>query len=163
MMRVYQVHRRGDHGVADDTVVLDHLQREKGRLRAITAAGDELRIFLERGRALAVGEVLTADCGRRFGVAAAVEPVLRAETDDWLLFARACYHLGNRHVKLQVGERWLRIVPDHVLAEMLEQLGLQTCGEAAPFVPEQGAYAGHGHQHFHHDDHDHGEHRAHDH
>lgn len=138
----------------DDTVVLDHLQREKGRLKARTVAGDELRIFLERGKVLQVDEVLLAPCGRSFRVEAAAEAVLRASTDDWRLFARACYHLGNRHVKIQVGDRWLRITPDHVLGDMLRQLGLHTVQECAPFLPESGAYAG-GHGHHHPHDHHH--------
>ena len=86
------------------------------------------------------------------------ELVLRAETADWTLFARACYHLGNRHTKVQVGERWLRIAPDHVLQEMLELLGLETSEETAPFVPESGAYSGgHGHGHSHSHSHSHGD------
>lgn len=140
----------------DGVVVLDHLQREKGRLKARTSSGDELRIFLERGRVLQVGEILQSDCGRRFRVEAASEPVIRAHTEDRLLFSRACYHLGNRHVKIEIGECWLRITPDHVLRDMLEQLGLQTSEETAPFVPESGAYAGghgHSHDHGHHDHH----------
>jgi len=140
----------------DDVVVLDHLQREKGRLRARTPSGDELRIFLERGKVLQVGEILQSDCGRRFRVEAASEPVIRAQTRDWLLFSRACYHLGNRHVKMQIGECWLRITTDHVLRDMLEQLGLHTSEERAPFVPESGAYAGaHEHSQDHGQDHGH--------
>jgi len=160
-----EIHRRLGAAAVDTVhgeVVLDHLQREKGRLKVVTATGLELRIFLERGRTLQVGEILQSDCGRNFRVAAASEPVIRAETGDWLLFARACYHLGNRHVKLQVGDRWLRIAPDHVLRDMLEQLGLATREETAPFVPESGAYAGghshshsHSHAHAHGHDHDH--------
>ncbi len=151
----YEVrHRLGVEAqrAVDDTVVLDHLQREKGRFRARTLAGDELRVFLDRGKVLQVGEVLLAQCGRRFRVEAAAEAVLHASSDDWRLFARACYHLGNRHVKMQVGERWLRITPDHVLEDMLRQLGLHTVPECAPFLPEAGAYAG-GHEHHQHDHH----------
>ncbi len=146
-----------------DAVVLDHLQREKGRFKANSAGGDELRVFLERGRTLQVGERLRSDCGREFRVEAASEPVIHAETADWQLFSRACYHLGNRHVKMQVGERWLRITPDHVLREMLELLGLQTAEEVAPFIPESGAYAGGGHGHSHSDSHDHSHEHSHDH
>jgi urease accessory protein len=76
----------------------------------------------------------------------AVEEVTHAECEDWHTFARACYHLGNRHVKIQVGERWLRIKPDHVLEEMLELLGLTLTKQDTVFVPESGAYA-HGHHH----------------
>jgi urease accessory protein len=149
---VFEIHTRLDSPVTVgelDHVVLDHLQREKGRLRVLSAEGAELRVFLDRGRVLAIGEILQAQCGKQFLVRAAEEPLIRAETEDWQLFARACYHLGNRHVKIQVGDLWLRITPDHVLGEMLQQLGLHTFEEVAPFVPESGAYAEghHGHHH----------------
>ena len=133
-----------------ERVVLDHLQRERGRIKATAESGAQLRIFLDRGKTLEVGEILRSQCGRHIEVVAASEKILCAETDDWQTFARACYHLGNRHVKIQVGERWLRITPDHVLAEMLEQLGLTVSEEEAPFVPESGAYSGGGHHGHHH-------------
>lgn len=136
-------------GTIYDAVELDHLLREKGRFRTRTASGLDVGFFLERGNTLAVGEILRSRCGRYLQVEGAVEPVLTARCEDWRLFSRACYNLGNRHVKLQVGERWLRITPDHVLTEMLEQLGLEVVEEEAVFVPESGAYAhgGHGHHH----------------
>ena len=76
---VYAIHQRLE-GVAavDDSVVLDHLQREKSRLRVRSAAGAELHIILPRGRALQVGDILRSDCGRHFAVVAAQETVLRA-------------------------------------------------------------------------------------
>ncbi len=130
----------------DGAITLTHDQREKGRLRIHTDSGEEVRLFLERGRPLAVGEILKSECGRHLQVRGAMEPVVTATCDDWHLFARACYHLGNRHVKIEVGERWLRIKPDHVLEAMLIQLGLMTQPEDAVFNPESGAYA-HGHHH----------------
>ena len=149
---VYEVHARlsPNEGSAQDRVVLDHLQREKGRLKAVTEAGAELRIFLDRGKTLEVGELLQSRCGRVIEVLAAIEPVLHANARDWQSFSRACYHLGNRHVKIQVGDRWLRITPDHVLARMLQQLGLEVSEERATFIPESGAYAGGKHGHHHH-------------
>ena len=115
--------------------------------------GEELRIFLDRGKILAIGSILQSSCGKNFWVAAAKEEVLSAKSDDWLTFSRACYHLGNRHVKLQVGDRWLRILPDHVLEDMLVKLGMCTQLETAEFVPESGAYTqfskGHVHAHDH--------------
>lgn len=125
---------------------LDHLQREKGRLRVQAASGDEVRIFLDRGNPLRVGEILRSACGKNIRIIGATETVLTAFCKDWQTFSRACYHLGNRHVKLEVGECWLRITPDHVLEEMLQQLGLTTQIEQAIFVPETGAYS-HGHHH----------------
>ncbi len=147
-MAIYDIYERLDAGEAHDVVRLDHLQRERGRLKAQTESGDELRLFLDRGKTLAIHERLRSDCGRVFSVEGAIETVTRAETEDAHLFARACYHLGNRHVKLQIGDGWLRITPDHVLEEMLQLLGLATRQEEVVFVPESGAYGGgHGHSH----------------
>lgn len=122
--------------------------RQKGRFRAFTDAGEETGVFLPRGGVLRDGERLQTECGKVLQVRARPERVLEAACDDWLTFARACYHLGNRHVPLQVGERWLRFQPDHVLQEMVELLGLSTCLLDAAFNPEEGAYSG-GHHHHH--------------
>ncbi len=131
---------------ADDAVILTHEQRDKGRLRVLSTAGMEVRVFLDRGKPLMVGEFLKSQCGQLLRVEGQVEQVTRAECDDWHTFSRACYHLGNRHVKLQVGERWLQMTPDHVLESMLEGLGLTVSHCDAVFIPESGAYS-HGHHH----------------
>ncbi|MBU3068962.1 urease accessory protein UreE [Aestuariicella sp. G3-2] len=145
-MDVYQ--RLGlDSGLqSDEVIVLTQEQRDKGRLKAISDSGTEVRVFLERGKPLQVGEILKTECGKHIQVQGAVEPVTRAECDDWHTFSRACYHLGNRHVKLQVGDRWLQMTPDHVLEDMLKMLGLTVSHVDAVFVPESGAYS-HGHHH----------------
>lgn len=127
-------------------VELNHEQRDKGRLKVHAQDGTEVCLFLERGKSLQVGEVLLAESGEKIRIAAANEAVLKAWSDDWTVFSRACYHLGNRHVRVQVGERCLWITPDHVLEEMLQLLGLQTEHVNHVFVPEAGAYAG-GHHH----------------
>jgi urease accessory protein len=132
---------------ADSHVVLSHDQRDRGRLRAETSDGVEVRIFLERGSPLVVGEMLRTECGKHLVVEGAYEDVATASCEDWTTFSRACYHLGNRHVKMQVGERWLRILPDHVLEDLLRKLGLTVMHESGIFVPEQGAYGNGGHQH----------------
>lgn len=145
-MDVYQ--RLGlDPGLqCDEVIVLTQEQRDKGRLKAVSDTGTEVRVFLERGKPLLVGEILKSECGKHIQVQGAVEPVTRAECDDWHTFSRACYHLGNRHVKLQVGDRWLQMTPDHVLEDMLTMLGLTVSHVDAVFVPESGAYS-HGHHH----------------
>lgn len=122
--------------------------RQKGRFRTFTDAGEETGVFLPRGGVLRDGELLQTECGKVLQVRAQPERLLEAACDDWLTFARACYHLGNRHVPLQVGERWLRFQPDHVLQEMVELLGLTTRTVEAGFNPEEGAYSG-GHHHHH--------------
>lgn len=156
---MFEVYQRLDpqHGeVIDDTLVLNYDQREKGRFKAFADSGKEVRVFLERGLTLKIGEVLRSDCGKNIAVAGAEEDVAVACCDDWDNFSRACYHLGNRHVKIQVGERWLRIKPDYVLEDMLKQLGLSVEHERVVFVPEAGAYSqsatqgqstNHGHHH----------------
>ncbi|WP_406828299.1 urease accessory protein UreE [Microbulbifer sp. ARAS458-1] len=151
---------------ADYHVTLDHLQRDRGRLRVFANDGTEVRIFLERGKPLLVGEILQSECGKIIKVVGAEEPVTTARCDDWVTFSRACYHLGNRHVKLQISDsaedRWLRITPDHVLEEMLELLGLTLTREQAVLVPESGAYSGgHSHSHGHSHGHEEGGHGRH--
>ena len=146
MLEVFERLGTHCHEVADQIVVLTHEQRDKGRLKLTSESGEEVRVFLERGKPLLVGEYLKSTCGRYIRVEGAVEEVAHASCDDWHTFARACYHLGNRHTKVEVGERWLRIKPDHVLEEMLALLGLVISHEQAVFVPESGAYS-HGHHH----------------
>ncbi|MES2604415.1 MAG: urease accessory protein UreE [Pseudomonadota bacterium] len=126
----------------DAWIVLSHGQRDKGRLKAQTSSGDEVHIFLDRGNPLMVGEVLRTRCGKHLGVEGAPEAVTIARCDDWETFSRACYHLGNRHVKVQIGELWLRLLPDHVLENMLKLQGLTIQREIAVFQPEPGAYSG---------------------
>lgn len=128
------------------TVVLTHEQRDRGRLKLESKTGEEVRVFLERGKPLLVGEYLKTSCGKVVQIEGAVEEVAHASCEDWHTFARACYHLGNRHTKIEVGHRWLRIKPDHVLEDMLHQIGLIVSHEKAVFNPESGAYA-HGHHH----------------
>jgi len=141
------------HDPVAETITLSHDERNKGRLRATSVSGMEVRIFLERGCPLRVGEYLKAECGKIVQVEGAVEAVAHASCDDWHTFARACYHLGNRHSKIEIGDRWLRIKPDHVLEEMVHLLGLVVSHEEAVFAPESGAYSvgkhvsGHGHDH----------------
>ena len=129
----------------------DHLElsfdyRTRSRLRARTAGGVEVGLFLPRGTILRGGQRLQASDGTVIGVRAAVEALTEARCEDPLLLARAAYHLGNRHVAVEIGEGRLRIVADHVLGGMLAGLGVALKAVDAPFEPEAGAYA-HGHQH----------------
>jgi urease accessory protein len=128
------------------TVILTHEQRERGRLKLVGENGEEIRVFLDRGKPLLVGEYLRSECGKTIQIVGAVEDIAHASCEDWTTFAKACYHLGNRHTKVEVGERWLRIKPDHVLEEMLHLLGLVVTHEQGIFNPESGAYS-HGHHH----------------
>jgi urease accessory protein len=135
-------------------LVLPFGDRAKSRSRVRLANGAEAGLFLERGSVLRGGDLLLADDGRVVEVEAAPETVSTVHTADALLFARACYHLGNRHVPLQIGAGWLRYQHDHVLDDMLGGFGLVVAVENAPFEPEGGAYvsahAAHSHAHAHH-------------
>ena len=144
-----EVYERLDHAHdIDDHVVLDSDIREKGRFKVVSAKGTEVRVFLERGKTLNVGEVLKTECGKKIEIRGAEEDVVKATCDDWETFSKACYHLGNRHVKVQVADRALYIKPDYVLEDMLKLLGLTVSKARGVFVPESGAYAG-GHHHHH--------------
>lgn len=151
MTQFFEVYQRLDHAHhlnSDDSVILDHDVRQKGRFKVISENGVEVRVFLERGNTLQVGEYLKTECGKIIEVIGANEDVVEATCENWDTFSKACYHLGNRHVKIQVGERWLRMKSDYVLEEMLQLLGLTVTKKSAVFIPESGAYAG-GHQHHH--------------
>lgn len=135
---------------ADEIIYLDHLIREKGRFKILSESGAEVRVFLERGQLLKEGQGLLSTCGKTVQVAYAKESIVRATADDWQTFVKACYHLGNRHVRLQIGERYLLMTPDHVLEAMIESFGLRVEACETVFVPEIGAYAkGHSHSHSH--------------
>jgi urease accessory protein len=146
MLDIYERLGTHCHDPVHTTVTLTHEQRDRGRLKLISDNNEEVRVFLERGKPLLVGEFLKSECGKIVQVNGAVEAVAHASCEDWEAFSKACYHLGNRHTKIQIGERWLRIKPDHVLEDMLHMLGLIVTHEDAVFVPESGAYS-HGHSH----------------
>lgn len=131
---------------ATEKLELDFGYRTKSRLRARLASGEEVGLFLERGTVLRGGQKLRAKDGRIVEVVSAPEDLLEARCDGAFALARAAYHLGNRHVAVQIGDGWLRIQADHVLEHMLVGLGAEVRAVSAPFEPETGAYA-HGHQH----------------
>ncbi|MTI14529.1 urease accessory protein UreE [Sansalvadorimonas verongulae] len=140
---------------ADGSVSLPFDERKRGRLKTTTEQGVAVGIFIERGEVIRDGTCLRAETGEVIQIRAAHEQVTTARCDDSHLFAKACYHLGNRHVPLQVGEGWLRYQHDHVLDDMLVQLGLEVTHESAPFEPESGAYSKGGHSHHAHGHHHH--------
>ncbi len=131
--------------ITDDVVTLPYESRQKSRLLIKTDSGAKIGLFLPRGQVLRKGLILTGPDHYRVRVDAAPESLSVVRTDDALQFARACYHLGNRHVALQILPGELRFLSDHVLDHMLEGLGLIVTHEVLPFEPEQGAYHGHGH------------------
>jgi urease accessory protein len=122
-------------------LILPFEQRQKSRLRARLENGEEVALILARGRVLRGGDRVAATDGREVEIVAAPEKLLHIESAE---LARVAYHLGNRHVPLQVGPGFLRIAEDHVLEEMARKLGARVSHVEAPFEPEAGAY---GHQH----------------
>ena len=136
---------------ATDSVALAYDERKRSRLKVKLASGAEAGIFLERGDYLQDGDKLQAEEDSAIvEIRAAPEKLIEAVANSPLLFARAAYHLGNRHVPVQIlpsdsGGK-LRFQTDHVLAEMVKGLGCAVSETEAPFQPESGAYGG-GHQH----------------
>ncbi|MFJ2983302.1 MULTISPECIES: urease accessory protein UreE [unclassified Pseudomonas] len=138
------------------SVTLDVDSRIKSRLRVTLDDGREAGLMLERGHLLRGGELLADASGSQVvRVLAAPEAVSTVRCSDPHLLARAAYHLGNRHVPLQIEPGLLRYQHDYVLDDMLRGLGLTVEAEQAPFEPEAGAYqsAPHGHSHGHANDH----------
>ena len=89
MAEIHRVLPPNAHASLSGKVFLNHMQREKARFRTLAEDGEELRIFLDRGKILAIGSILQSSCGKNFWVAAAKEEVLSAKSDDWLTFSRA--------------------------------------------------------------------------
>jgi urease accessory protein len=140
------------------TVELDWDVRQKSRFDATDSAGRTLGVFLPRGSVVRGSDVLVAEDGSLIRVIAAPQAVLRvtacAEHGGPADLPRAAYHLGNRHVQLEVKPDHLQLKPDPVLADMLRAMHLIVREVSAPFEPEGGAYAA-AHEHAHHHDHPH--------
>lgn len=137
------------------TVELDWDVRQKSRFDATDSQGRSIGVFLPRGTAVRGGDVLVAEDGSLIRVIAAPQPVLRIThcSDHGTPFdlTRAAYHLGNRHVPIELKPDHLKIEPDHVLADMLRAMHLIVVQVEEAFEPEGGAYGSHGHGHGGHD------------
>ncbi|HEY0218256.1 MAG TPA: urease accessory protein UreE [Afipia sp.] len=153
---------------AEKSITLPFELRQKSRLRTRLDGGPDVGILLGRGRVLRAGVLLKAKDGTVIEIRAAPEAVSTIRCSDRLMLARGAYHLGNRHVPLQIGDGFLRYQRDYVLDDLVRQLGFDVVAETAPFEPEAGAYGaghshehGHNHNHNHVDSHDHGHHHDH--
>lgn len=150
-MHLIKVTRRIDHEAinskADDDLVLPYDLRQKARQRVRLRSGREAGLFLPRGTTLKNGDGLCTDSGMLLKVVAAEETVSVAKVRDHLQLAKIAYHLGNRHVAVQVLEDRLIYLHDHVLDEMVNGLGAKVSVKRQPFEPEEGAYHGSGHHH----------------
>jgi len=154
-------------------IELDWDVRQKSRFDATTSDGQYLGVFLPRGTVVRGGDVLVTASGTLVRVVAAPQPVLRVtacndhghhhthEHDAAFDLMRAAYHLGNRHVPIELRPDHLKIEPDHVLADLLRAMHLKVAEVSEPFEPEAGAYgqhAAHGHTHHDHSHHAGGSH-----
>jgi urease accessory protein len=144
--------------------------RQKSRLKTQLVSGEEVALKLPRGEILRGGDLVVAADGRVIEVLAQPEKLMHVTCEDATALARAAFHLGNRHVPVQIGDGFLRIAADHVLEDMLRGLNAALAPIEAPFEPEAGAY-GSGHDHDHegagriheYGEHVHDEHCGHDH
>jgi urease accessory protein len=148
----------------DTTLTLVKEQREKSRLKVELDNGQEAGLFFTKGTTFQDGDLIISDDGKLLvEIKASPETVSTVYCDNPLQLARACYHLGNRHVPLQIGEGFARYQHDHVLDDMVRGLGLEVTSEQAPFEPESGAYSGGGHSHGNSHSHSNNHSHAHDH
>jgi urease accessory protein len=136
----------GEPSTLGATLTLPFALRRKSRLLARLDDGEEAGLFLPRGTVLRDGDRLVATDGRIVAVRAAIEDLHRARPTAVCPLARIAYHLGNRHVPVEIGADDVRLERDAVLCDMLTQLGAIVDEIRAPFDPEAGAYGG-GHRH----------------
>ncbi|MBS9390502.1 MAG: urease accessory protein UreE [Dolichospermum sp. WA123] len=131
--------------IVNITLSLTAEERTRSRHKFILADGQEVFLRLARGTVLHDSDILTDETESIYmGIIAKPEPVLTVLAEIPLLL-RAAYHLGNRHVPIEITSTYLRLSPDAVLAAMLIQLGLEIKEEILPFQPELGAYGNHSH------------------
>jgi len=161
---------RNGHGLAPvllkraTSITLDWDVRQKSRFESTDSAGRQVGVFLQRGQVVRGGDVLVGEDGSLLKVLAARQAVLRIShcTAHGTPFdlTRAAYHLGNRHVPIELQADHLKIEPDHVLADMLRSMHLIVNEVSESFEPENGAYGEHGggHHHGHGDTHGHDHH-----
>lgn len=135
------------HQLVQDTLALTADERQRSRYRFTSTTGQVWHLQLPRGTVLQDGDLLTGPNGEQVRVIAKPEPVLTVTAPHPHDLLRATYHLGNRHVPLEIQPTYLRLSPDPVLAHLLEHLGLLVQPETQPFLPEAGAYTGQHHSH----------------
>jgi urease accessory protein len=160
-MRASRIVAAGEWNARDaqDRVLIDHDRRHRRRIVLRTEAGRDLLLDLPQAARLRHGDGIALDDGGIVLVCARPEKLLEIHAHDDAQLVRIAWHLGNRHLPVQLDGDRIRIRADHVIAEMVEGLGGHVEEIEAPFDPEAGAYAGGGHHHHHDDDDDaHGHH-----
>ena len=157
MLRGTEILRSGLWGGrAADVVQLDYDKRRRRRIALTGRHGLSFLLDLAKAPALVAGDGIRLEDGRVVAVEAAPERLLEIACKDERALARIAWHLGNRHLATELGDRTIYIREDHVIAEMVKGLGASVRPVERPFNPEGGAY-GHGtvHDHGHHHGHSH--------
>jgi urease accessory protein len=169
MPRVAKIVAAGsaDSRLIVDTVILDPSQRQAPRGNVTGIKGTCCEFDLDKPVALRMGDLLVLDDGSMVEVVAEAEPLIEARAKDLTALARLAWHLGDRHVAVQLFANRLRVRRDPAIEALLVRLGAKIVAIEAPFDPEGGAYAGghggHDHGHHHPDHHAHDHHHAHGH
>jgi urease accessory protein len=158
-MRVTHIHSQGtwDCAAARDSVLIDYDRRHRRRILLTTQSGAEILLDMPHAVRLRDGDGLQLEDNSLVQVIARAEALLDIHTHDRSELVRIAWHLGNRHLPLQLHDGHIRIRADHVIAEMVRGLGGHVAEIVAPFDPEDGAYtqgasSPGGHHHHHHDD-----------
>jgi urease accessory protein len=149
MRRAIAVYRRGawPEEAALDTVTLASVDRHRRRIRLVAASGHAYLLDLPRAHHLVEGDGLELEGGGYLCVRAAAEALFEITAASRADLVRIAWHLGNRHLPMQIAGERLRVRADHVIAEMVTGLGGELIALEAPFDPESGAYAGAAHHH----------------
>jgi urease accessory protein len=156
LLRLTHIVRSGAVTAVDGVLTLAFAERRRSRLRTRLDDGREAALILPHGTVLRDGDRVRAEGGPVISIRAAEETLSWASTGDPLLLARAAYHLGNRHVPVQLEEGTVAYQHDHVLDGLVRELGLKLEVRQAPFEPEAGGYRqGHSHGGHDHDGHSH--------
>jgi len=135
---------------AAGSLTLDFDERHRRRFRLTADQGDDILLDLPRAIAMADGDGLQLEDGRWLKVLAAAEELVEVRHQDPTQLMRLAWHLGNRHLPVEIRDHVLLIRPDHVIEDMLRRFRADLKRVQAAFQPEGGAY-GHGHHHKHHE------------
>ena len=138
MREMLEVHEIASAGEPTDRLALTWEARRRSRLRAITTNGIEVGLFLPRGTVLFDGDLLSATDGTIIRIEAAPEDISTIASPDEVLLARVAYHLGNRHVRTQIGPGYVRYRHDRAIDELVRKLGATVTLDELPFEPERG-------------------------
>ncbi len=141
-----EVHEVVTEGEPSDRLALTWEQRRKSRLKVTTVGGEEVGLFLPRGTILFEGDLVRTTDDRVIRIDAASEDVSTIASPDAVLLARVAYHLGNRHVRTQVGPGYIRYRHDRAIDDLMRKLGAEVAVEEVRFEPERGT-KDHAHDH----------------